>query len=88
VGIGSYGVVSNERESNLVGAELYGFSPQSPMESWTAARKIGTPGQLPDDPTGAEWDRPRGKWKSVEGRCGYVSHRTWWKRRKGLVGNV
>jgi hypothetical protein len=33
VGIGSYGVVSNEREGNLVGAGLYGFSPQSRMES-------------------------------------------------------
>jgi hypothetical protein len=33
MGIGSYGVVPNEREGNLVGAGLYGLSAQSPMES-------------------------------------------------------
>jgi hypothetical protein len=42
--IGSYGVVPNERESKLVGAGLCGFPSQIKMESFTAARKMRTPG--------------------------------------------
>jgi hypothetical protein len=31
------------------------------------------------DGPGIEFGHPEGKWKSIEGRCGYVSPRTWWR---------
>jgi hypothetical protein len=86
VSIGSYGVVSNETESEPVGARLYGFSPQSPMESWTAARKMGTPGQLPDDPIGRSWTPGRKvevDWGEM--RLRFPSYMV--ERGKGLVGS-